>query len=44
MYDLINKSMEINASKYGAFSKNGYENSIVDKGYDLVKIENLYNF
>jgi len=42
MNELIEKGSYINANKYGAFSKNGYHDDILDKGYDLITIEDLF--
>lgn len=42
MNQLIEKGKYLEADKYGAFSKNGYHDLILDKGYDLVTIEDLF--
>lgn len=42
MDNLINKSKEIGATKYGAFSKNGFALNIKDKEYDLITVADLF--
>jgi hypothetical protein len=42
MNELIEKGKYLDADTYGAFSKNGYHDYILDKGYDLVTVEDLY--
>ena len=42
MNQLIEKGRYLDANKYGAFSKNGYHDLILDKGYDLVTLEDLF--
>lgn len=42
MNDLIEKGSYIQANLYGAFSREGYHSSILDKGYDLVSIKDLF--
>jgi uncharacterized protein len=42
MASLINKGKHVNASKFGAISKSGYEESIQNKGFDLITIDDLY--
>lgn len=42
MNQLIEKGRYLDANKYGAFSKNGYHDLMLDKGYDLVTLENLF--
>ncbi|MCF7931719.1 MAG: ATP-binding protein [Acholeplasmataceae bacterium] len=42
MRTLAEKGKSINASKFGAFSKNGYQSNIEHEGYDLITIEDLY--
>jgi len=42
MDNLIIKSKEIGATKYGAFSKNGFDLNLRDKEYDLITIDNLF--
>ncbi len=42
MNQLIEKGTYLDANKYGAFSKNGYHDLILDKGYDLVTLEDLF--
>jgi len=42
MNDLIEKGKYLDANKYGAFSKNGYHDLVLDKGYDLVTLEDLF--
>lgn len=42
MNELILKSKELDAVSYGAFSKNGFSESIINKGYDLISIEDMY--
>lgn len=39
---LIEKGRYLDANKYGAFSKNGYHDLILDKDYDLVTLEDLF--
>jgi AAA+ ATPase superfamily predicted ATPase len=42
MNQLIEKGRYLAANKYGAFSKNGYHDLILDKNYDLVTLEDLF--
>ena len=42
MNELIEKGKHLDADKYGAFSKNGYHDHILDKDYDLVTVEDLF--
>ncbi|MFA7561283.1 MAG: ATP-binding protein [Candidatus Izemoplasmatales bacterium] len=42
MNQLIEKGRYLDANKYGAFSKNGYHDLILDKNYDLVTLEDLF--
>jgi len=42
MNDLIVKGEHIGATKYGAFSKNGYNEDGFDQNYDLITIEDFY--
>ncbi|MGS0972969.1 MAG: ATP-binding protein [Candidatus Izemoplasmataceae bacterium] len=42
MNQLIEKGKYLKANKYGAFSKNGYHDLILDKDYDLVTVEDLF--
>jgi len=42
MNQLIEKGRYLDANKYGAFSKNGYHDQILDNGYDLVTLEDLF--
>lgn len=42
MNQLIEKGRSLDANHYGAFSKNGYHDQILDKGYDLVTLEDLF--
>lgn len=42
MTNLVEKGKYLDANKYGAFSKNGYHDHILDKGYDLVTLEDLF--
>lgn len=42
MNDLIEKGSYLEASRYGAFSKNGYHDGLSDKGYDLITIEDMF--
>ncbi len=43
MNDLIIKGEHLEATKYGAFSKNGYHDNVLDDLYDLVNIEDFYS-
>ncbi len=40
--NLIEKGKHLNATHYGAFSRRGYNENILDKSYDLISIEDLY--
>ncbi len=40
--ELIEKGKSLDADKYGAFSKNGYHDLILGKGYDLITLEDLF--
>lgn len=42
MNELIDKGSYLKATKYGAFSENGYHDQILDKGYDLITIKDLF--
>lgn len=42
MNELIEKGQYLGADKYGAFSKHGYHDHLLDKGYDLVTLEDLF--
>lgn len=42
MNELIVEGKYLDASKYGALSKNGYHNNILKKDYDLITIEDLF--
>jgi len=42
MNELIEKGKHLDADKFGAFSKNGYHDQILDKDYDLVTVEDLF--
>jgi AAA+ ATPase superfamily predicted ATPase len=42
MNELIEKGKYLNADAYGAFSKNGYHADLLNQGYDLVTVEDLY--
>lgn len=42
MNDLIEKGAYIDASKYGAFSKTGFDDEIRKQGYDLISLEDLF--
>jgi len=44
MDGLVNKGKELNAVGYGAFSKSGFHDSILDLQYELIPIDDLYNF
>ena len=42
MNELIEKGSRIEANKYGAFSKNGFHDYLLDRDYDLVSVEDLF--
>jgi AAA+ ATPase superfamily predicted ATPase len=42
MHELIEKGKYLGANKYGAFSRNGYHDHLLDQGYDLVTLEDLF--
>mgnify|MGYP001433911941 CR=1 FL=1 len=42
MNDLIEKGQHLEATKYGAFSKKGYHESVLYKNYDLISIEDFF--
>ena len=43
MEDLYEKGKELNANAYGAFSKNGFTETIVNRGYDLITIDDMFD-
>ena len=43
MEELKIKGKELNAISYGAFSKNGFTESIINKGFDLISINDMFN-
>lgn len=43
MNNLIDKSKEIGATKYGAFSKSGFDDKIKNNKYDLISISDLFD-
>lgn len=44
MNELMTKGKEINATRFGAFSKTGYTEEIKNKKYDLIRIHDLFSF
>ncbi len=42
MNALIEKGKYIHATHYGAFSRSGFDTHLLEKGYDLISIEDLY--
>lgn len=42
MNELILKGKELEAVSFGAFSRKGISESIINKGYDLISIEDMY--
>ena len=43
MYNLIEKGKKVNATNYGAFSKNGFSNDLYNKSFDLITIDDLFD-
>ena len=44
LYDLREKGKELNADKFGAFSKSGFDNTIKKNDYDLIALDDLFEF
>jgi hypothetical protein len=43
MFNLIEKGKKVNATNYGAFSKNGFSNDLYNKSFDLITIDDLFD-
>ncbi len=43
MRNLIGKSQYIGATGYGAFSKSGFDENVMGKGYDLISIHDMFD-